>query len=137
MKRISSRGIIIEDGFLLTVYRRKRKEDGTYKKYYVIPGGGLEANETLEENVIREMKEELSVDIEIIGYLGCKEDTKEISHYYSCKIIKGEPQLGGPELKRNCPTNYYEIRRIKIKDLDHFDISAKDMIMKAVNKEYI
>ena len=47
-KRISSRAIIIEDGKLLTMFRRKTKKDGSVKEYYVIPGGGLEENETLE-----------------------------------------------------------------------------------------
>ena len=42
-KRISSRGIIIQDDKLLTIFRRKIK-DGEVKEYYVIPGGGLEVN---------------------------------------------------------------------------------------------
>ncbi len=31
------------------------------EKYYAIPGGGIEANETLEEAVYREIKEELGI----------------------------------------------------------------------------
>ena len=54
-KRVSARAIIIEDGKLLTMFRRKKKEDGSYQEYYAIPGGGLEENETLK-NVIREIK---------------------------------------------------------------------------------
>ena len=45
---------------------RKIKE-GKTEEYYVLPGGGLEGNETPEENVTRELKEELTVDIEILG----------------------------------------------------------------------
>lgn len=135
-KRINSRGIIIENNLIVTIFRRKIKEDGTIKEYYVIPGGGLEKNETLEENVIRELKEELSVDVKVIDYLGLKEDNNSITHYYSCSIIKGDLSLGGPEFKKNCNTNYYEIRQVKIKDLDKIDISSKDIIKKAINKKY-
>ena len=71
-KRISSRAIIIENNKLLTFFRRKNK-DGKIKEYYSLPGGGQEKGETLEENVIRELKEEFNVDIKIIDYLGKKE----------------------------------------------------------------
>ena len=95
-KRVSSRAIIIEDNKLLAMFRRKIKNDGSVKEYYVIPGGGLEENETLEENVIRELKEEFSVDIE--------------------------------ELERMTKENYYEIKYIDLKEIDCYDINAKDII---------
>ena len=45
--------------------------------------------------------------------------------------------LGGEELKRCCKENFYEIKKVKIEDLDDVDILAKDMIMKAYNNEFI
>lgn len=66
-KRISARAIIIENGKLFTMFRRKLKSDGTIVEYYAIPGGGKEENETLEQTIIREIKEELGIDIEILG----------------------------------------------------------------------
>ena len=136
-KRISSRGIIIEDGKVYAMFRRRIKDDGTVKEYYVIPGGGIKENETLEENVIREMKEEFSVDVKIEGYLGKDEGEDSIANFFSCSIISGTPKLGGEEKERCSESNYYEIRKIPIEDLDKIDILAKDMIMKAYNKEYI
>lgn len=127
-KRVSSRAIIIEDGKLLSMFRRKIKKDGTVKQYYVIPGGGLEENETLEENVIRELKEEFNVDIEIVKFLGKEEYEDTIANYFLCKIVNGEPKLGGEELDRMTPENYYEIRYIDLKDIDNYDINAKDLI---------
>ena len=134
-KRISSRAIIIEKDSLLTLFRRKIKE-GKIKEYYVIPGGGKENNETLEENVKRELKEEFSIDIEILGYLGKEEHEETIEYYFHCKIIDGIPKLGGEELERMTEENYYEIRKIKIKDLDKYDINAKDKVEMAIKKEY-
>ena len=127
-KRVSSRAIIIEDNKLLTMFRRKIKNDGSVKEYYVIPGGGLEEGETLEENVIRELKEEFNVDIEIIKFLGTEEYEDTIANYFLCKIVNGIPKLGGEELERMTPQNYYEIKYIDLKDIDNYDINAKDII---------
>ena len=130
-KRISSRAIIIENNKLLTFFRRKNK-DGKIKEYYSLPGGGQEKGETLEENVIRELKEEFNVDIKIIDYLGKKESDNYIEHFIYCTIINGIPKLSGEELERNCQDNYYELRYININEIDKIDIFHKDMINKAV-----
>jgi len=135
-KRVSSRGIIIEDGAVYAMFRRRIKDDGTIKEYYVIPGGGIEENETLEENVIREMKEEFSVDVKIEGYLGKDEGEDTIAHFFACSIVNGTPCLGGEELERCTESNYYEIRKVSINDLDKVDILSVDMIMKAYRGEY-
>ena len=135
-KRVSSRGIIIEDGSVYAVFRRRIKDDGTVKEYYVIPGGGIEENETLEENVIREMKEEFSVDVKIDGYLGKDEGEDTIAHFFACSIVNGIPCLGGEELERCSESNYYEIRKVSINDLDKVDILSVDMIIKAYRGEY-
>ena len=52
--RISSRAVIVENDKVLTMFRRKIK-DGKVKEYYVIPGGGQDDGEALEETVIREL----------------------------------------------------------------------------------
>ncbi len=136
-KRVSSRGIIIENNQVYAMFRRRIKDDGIIKEYYVIPGGGINENETLEENVIRELKEEFSVDVKINGYLGKDEGEDSIAHFFSCSIVNGTPKLSGEELERCNEKNYYEIRKVSIDDLDKIDILSKDMIMKAIRKEYI
>lgn len=136
-KRISSRAIIMEDNSIYTMFRRKRKEDGTVKEYYVIPGGGINESETLEENVRRELKEEFSITVDIKGYLGCEETENTIEHFFHCGIEEGIPTLGGEEKERCTETNYYEVRKVALEELDNIDISFKDMIQKACNKEYV
>ncbi len=133
-KRVSSRAIIIDDNKLLTMFRRKIKSDGTVKEYYVIPGGGLEEGETLEENVIRELKEEFNVDIEVVKFLGTEEYDDTIANYFLCKIVSGTPKLSGEELERMTPENYYEIRYIDLNDIDNYDINAKNIIKKVISK---
>jgi ADP-ribose pyrophosphatase YjhB (NUDIX family) len=118
------------------MFRRKIKDDGSIKEYYVIPGGGLENNESLEENVKRELNEEFNVEINILGYLGKIESDNSIEHYFHCEIVNGTPHLGGEELDRMTEKNYYEIRKIKIDDIKNIDINAKDKIENAINHIY-
>lgn len=136
-KRVSSRGIIIENDYVYLMFRRRIKENGEIKEYYVIPGGGINENETLEENVKREVKEEFSVDVKINGYIGKDESEETIANFFSCSIISGTPKLGGEELDRCTESNYYEVRKVKIEDLDKIDVMGKDMIIKAFNNIYV
>lgn len=134
-KRISSRAIIIENGKVLTMFRRKTK-NGITEEYYVAPGGGIEDGETLEENVKRELSEELNVEIEIIGYLGNIEYDTNIANFFHCNIIKGEPKLGGEELERMTDDNYYEVRFIDVNKLDEIEFSATEKVYQALNEKY-
>ena len=136
-KRVSARAIIIEGNKVLTMFRRKKKDNGNYKEYYVLPGGGVEENETLEQTCIRELKEEYNVDIKILGYLGSDERDTTIGHLFHAEIVNGEPTLSGEEANRNSPDNYYEIRRIDLSKLDELDIDSVDFINKAKNLEYV
>lgn len=45
-KRIRVRGIIIEDDEVYAIFRRKIRNNGVVKEYYVIPGGGMKNEET-------------------------------------------------------------------------------------------
>lgn len=135
-KRISSRGIIIESEYVYAMFRRRIKENGDIKEYYVIPGGGININESLEEGVKRELKEEFSVDIEILGYLGKDESDDTIAHFFGCKIVNGIPKLGGEELAKCSRNNYYKITKVAIKDINNIDILSKEFILRAYNKKY-
>jgi len=132
-KRINGRAIIIDNDEVILMYRNKLV-NGELKKYYAIPGGGQEENETIEECVIREVKEELSLDVEIIRYLDKVEDERNIGYIYQVKIIGGELKLGGEELEQNNKDNYYEPRRIKLKDIDNIELykENKELIKRCI-----
>lgn len=57
-------GILIENGKILLV-----KQKVTEKRNWSLPGGKLERGETLEEGIIREMKEETGLDVGILKLL--------------------------------------------------------------------
>ena len=134
-KRVSSRAIIIENNEILLMFRRKIK-DGIKQEYYAIPGGGKEEGETLEENVIRELKEEFNVDIKLNGFIGKRETEKTIEYFFSASIIKGTPTLSGEELERMTPDNYYEVRKVSLDDINNIDVKGVELILKAKNKEF-
>lgn len=135
--RISSRAIIFDKDIVYLLFRRKRQSDGTFKEYYVLPGGGVLENETLHQTLIREIKEELCVDIEIEGYVGTISFDNSVAYYYRTKIIDGIPRLGGEEKERNISNNYYEIVKTKVSNLSLLDKDLREIIIKAYNKEYL
>ena len=55
-----------DDNYLIC----QRAQDDELPLLWEFPGGKLEAGETLEECIIRECKEELAVDIRVIGEFG-------------------------------------------------------------------
>ncbi len=132
MQRINGRAIIIDGDEILLMFRRKIK-DGKVKEYYAIPGGGKEENETIEECVKREIQEEFNIEVSVGEQLGIVEDEKNIGYIFSCSIINGTPTLGGEELEHNCEENYYEVRKVKISEIDNCDIleENKALIRKA------
>ena len=134
-KRISSRAVIIENNKILVMFRRKIKE-GKKVEYYVIPGGGKEENETLEENVKRELFEEMNIKIDILGYLGKYESENTIEHYFHCTIKEGIPTLSGEEKDRMTEDNYYEVRFEDIKNLKELHLAAEDKVLKAIEQKY-
>lgn len=129
-KRVGSRAVIFNGNKVYTIHRIKNG-----KEYYVLPGGGKKGNETLEETVKRELKEEFNVDIKIIGYLGFNEDIA-INHFFHCEIISGTPVFGGEELDRMNENNLYEIKEIDINDIDNYELYGKNMIINALNRNY-
>lgn len=134
--RVSSRAIIIENGKILTMFRRVLR-NGVMKEYNAIPGGGQENGETLEQNVTRELKEEMNIDIEILGYLGKTDDSERQEHYFACAIKKGTPHLGGEELDKKSSENYYEPMWVSLNNPKGLSETSLAFAYKALNKEYI
>lgn len=71
--RNSAKALILRDGSLLTTMAETRS-DGTY---YVLPGGGQEAGETLAEAVVRECREELGAEVAVERLLYIRERVEE------------------------------------------------------------
>ncbi len=73
-----------EDGI---VFIKRNKEPG--KGMLDLPGGFVDPNETVENAVKREIKEELNIDIEKFEYLGSSPNIYEYKdiQYYTCDMF--------------------------------------------------
>ena len=133
-RRIRASAIIFTDNKLITVYREKIV-NGALKKYYVIPGGGVEENETIELATKREILEEVGIDIELTNkyfYLE-KEDAEE--YFYIANYVSGTIGTGtGPEFTNRDIERYgtYEIKLVEkneIKNINLLPPEAKEYIL--------
>ncbi len=72
-------GLVERDGRFLLV--KEMMESGTEK--WIIPGGTVEFGESLEDALIREMKEETNLDVEIERFLDFKEIIRTQFDYHT------------------------------------------------------
>lgn len=75
--RETARGIILQNGNFLFIRRTRQNSEGGIDNWLSIPGGGLNPGETPEQTVIREMKEELDIDIDTKSLLAIQEESGE------------------------------------------------------------
>ena len=90
--------IIQKDNLSLIVQRNKNKHLGLKWEF---PGGKVESKETLEEALIREIKEELNITINVHQKIG-EEKYKDskinvILHYFLCSHQSGTLKLNEHE----------------------------------------
>jgi 8-oxo-dGTP diphosphatase len=88
--RQAARAVIIHQNKLLVI---KRNKFG--KEYYILPGGGVQAGETPEQALMRELAEETGVNIStgrpvFVEEAGAPYGTQYI---YLCEYAGGEPRL--------------------------------------------
>ncbi len=92
MKKINvAAAIITKNNKYFIAKRNKNKHLGGF---YEFPGGKQDKNETLQETVIREIKEELDVNVFVGDKLGeehYKDEKINVHlHYFFCTIISGD-----------------------------------------------
>ncbi|MBN1586152.1 MAG: 8-oxo-dGTP diphosphatase MutT [Candidatus Omnitrophica bacterium] len=88
---------VIRDGTRILI--SKRRSGDHMGDCWEFPGGKCAPNETLEACVIREIREELGVDIEIERFLlrsiySYPEHVADL-HFYLCRLTSGSPRALG------------------------------------------
>lgn len=133
--RVRVAGILIENNKILLIEHKKND-----KKYWLIPGGGVDWGESTNEALVREYKEETNLDIEIEKFLFISEaiaPDKEkhiINLYFKIKKIDScaEMKLGNEENLSNLKfVSKEEIESIKLYP------NIKDKIIKLLNNEEV
>lgn len=111
--------LIFRDGKLLII----RRGNPPYAGYWSIPGGKVKWGESLEKALKREIREELSVEIEIEKLAGIVEsiyrEGDEVKYHYIiidyfCRIVSGEPVASDDAL---------ELRWVSIEELSKLDVT--------------
>lgn len=89
-------GVVQKDGKLLIT---RRKEDGLLGGLWEFPGGKVEAGESAEAACIREIREEVNLDVEIASHITRVRHAythfKIVLDVYLCRYISGRVQLQG------------------------------------------
>ncbi|WP_254173278.1 A/G-specific adenine glycosylase [Planktothrix pseudagardhii] len=105
----------------------KRPAKGLLGGLWEFPGGKLEAGETLEECIKREIQEELAIEIEVKDHLITIEHAythfKVTLNVYHCRYMSGEPQ----------PLECDEIRWVTLDEIEQFPFpKANEKIIAAL-----
>ena len=114
-------GILIENNEILLV-----KQKLNDKRNWSLPGGKLERGETLEQGIIREMKEETGLDTEILNLLYLC-DVSKMNHTllhitFLLRRVGGEIELPSNQFDDN-PIN--DVKYVPISSLIDYGFSHK------------
>ncbi|WDF55246.1 (deoxy)nucleoside triphosphate pyrophosphohydrolase [Mucilaginibacter sp. KACC 22063] len=110
--------IIIKDNKIMIAKRSQHKHLGGFWEF---PGGKIEANETAENCLLRELNEELKIKIKVISYLA--ENTydygsiKILLKAFICHFISGQFTL----------IDHDEVRWVTTKQLQDYNMAPADI----------
>lgn len=100
-----------------------KRIDGEPTGLYEFPGGKVNINESNEEALIREIKEELNIDINVEKYLAnvkYEYPTRTINiTLYLCKYVSGE-------IKLNSHSDYH---LVSLEELNKYDFAPADKLL--------
>ncbi len=121
--------IIINNKILLT-----QRGYGEYKDKWEFPGGKIEENETKEETIIREIKEELDASIKVEKFL-TKVEYDYTSFYLKMNVFI--TSLTSSHLLFKEHESYKWLDVSELNDLDALDLLPADRLIIPYLKDYL
>ncbi|MEB3827621.1 A/G-specific adenine glycosylase [Phormidium sp. CCY1219] len=92
----------------------RRRQEGLLGGLWEFPGGKLEAGETVEACIAREIREELGIEIEVGAHLISVEHAythfRVTLNVHHCRLLSGDPQ----------PLECDEVRWVRLEEMDRF-----------------
>ncbi|MCL2860150.1 MAG: NUDIX domain-containing protein [Oscillospiraceae bacterium] len=126
------------DGIIL-MQRIKGKGEGK-QEYYTIPGGGVEENESVEEAIIREIKEELGINIKLTDRVYVVNSLNRLEYYYIAEYVSGKIGTGQGEEMNDIDYDKYGfhnpmiVKKENIKNINLLPVEMKEIILRDMNK---
>ena len=112
--------VIFQEGKVLCVQRDEHEREYVSLKWE-FPGGKVEVGETREDALVREIEEELAVEIHQLQYLMTVEhsypDFQLTMHAYTCALKAGEVKL----------REHVGLKWLAVEELDQLDWAAADV----------
>ena len=139
-KRQRASAIILQDNKILLIRRIKPGHD-----YYIFPGGGVDDGESIEEAFIREVKEELNLDVRKYRFFFSVENLMVPSHatihtgnrdehYFLVEAYTGTPQISGPEKNRMNEQNQYHVAWLSLKEMEQLkEVYPREGVIKLLD----
>ena len=124
--------VIEKDGKFLLVQEKKPSAYGLWN----LPAGKAEKQFTLEENAIKEAKEETGFDVEIIREIGVfhKEGQESVKHAFQAKIIGGALDIPEDEIMDARWFSFEEIEELNRQNKIRGDGWAFKAIVRSLGK---
>lgn len=114
-------GILIENNEILLVQQKLSD-----KRNWSLPGGRLERGETISQGLIREMKEETGLDVEIVRMLylcDVAASSNTVLHItFLLKRTGGEIELPSNEFDEN---PIHDVKFVPVSELEQYGFSEK------------
>lgn len=126
---------IIPYGDGLIVIKRIKGNFENREEYYTIPGGGQEEGESIEEAILREIQEELGIEVELTDKYYELESQDRKQYFFIAKYKSGKIGSGNGEEMTNINFEKYGayipkiIKKEEIKNIRLLPEEIKDIIL--------
>ena len=134
--RVRVAGILIENDRILLIEHLKKN-----KRYWLVPGGGVDWGESTAEALIREYKEETTLDIDVDKFLFLSEtiapDKQKhvINLYFQVRVLKNSIE----DMRIGNEKNLMDLRFITKEEIEEIKLypNIKEQLKQLLNKEEI